>query len=288
MTSAPGRGASGPLQRPVFLMSTPRSGSTLLFQTLILSPDACSIGNESHALFEGIRALHPAAKGCTSNRLDVGDATPPIVAELSRRFDAALIDRKGAPATACQRMIEKTPKNALRVPFLAAAFPGASFVFLRRAARPTLSSMMEAWQSGRFRTYPHLPGWSGLPWSLLLVPGWRDLAGKPLEEIVAGQWATTTQCLIDDLARLPSECVCAISYEEFVASPQALMERLCARLGLGWDRTLSAMLPVSRTTVSAPGSEKWRRHEATIETVWPLVEEADARAAAFLGDNSVS
>lgn len=272
------------LARPIFIVSSPRSGSTLLFRTLVQSPDACSIGGESHGVFEGIRALHPAAKGWHSNRLDAADATPAVVAELSQRFAGKLHGRDGAPPAPHQRMIEKTPKNALRVPFLAAAFPEATFVYLHRAARPTLSSMIEAWQSGRFRTYPRLPGWSApLPWSMLLVPGWRELHGRPLPEIVARQWAATTTTLVADLAALPPERVRKISYEAFLAAPLAEMRRLCAGLGLAWDRDL-ADLPLSPTTVSRPGPEKWRRHEAEIEMVAPVFAQAEARGLRFAGD----
>ena len=80
-------------------------------------------------------------------------------------------------------MLEKTPKNALRVPFLDACFPDAIFIYLYRDPRETLGSMMEAWLSGAFQTYPELPGWEGPPWSLLLVPGWRELIGTPLPEL---------------------------------------------------------------------------------------------------------
>ena len=45
------------MRRPTFLMSVPRAGSTLLFQTLAQSPDAWTVGGESHPLFEGIPAL---------------------------------------------------------------------------------------------------------------------------------------------------------------------------------------------------------------------------------------
>ena len=38
--------------------------------------------------------------------------------------------------------------------------------------------MLGAWESGRFVTYPKLPGWEGPPWSMLLTPGWRELEGQ--------------------------------------------------------------------------------------------------------------
>ncbi len=106
----------------------------------------------------------------------------PSIAELRDSFFAALRDRaeRRPDAGARVRMLEKTPKNALRVPFLARVFPEARFIYLHRDPRPVLASMMEAWGSGRFRTYPNLPGWTGLPWSLLLVPGWRDLRRPPV------------------------------------------------------------------------------------------------------------
>ena len=40
--------------------------------------------------------------------------------------------------------------------------------------------MAHAWRSGSYVTFPDLPDWDGDPWSLLLVPGWRRLAGKAL------------------------------------------------------------------------------------------------------------
>src|SRR5258705_10062216 len=125
--------------------------------------------------------LNIAASGYASNRLDAAAATPEVIAELRARFGRRLIDRERKPSASPQvRLLEKTPKNALRVPFLLHAFPQARFIYLYRDIRETLASMLEAWSSGRFETYPELPGWRGPPWSLLLTPGWRALAGKPL------------------------------------------------------------------------------------------------------------
>lgn len=249
------------IDRPVFIVSPPRSGSTLLFETLARAPEVFTIGTESHALIEGVRSLTPAAREWDSNRLDAGDATEGTVAFLKDRFAGNLRDRgRNRPRGGPVRMIEKTPKNALRVPFLAEAFPDASFVYLYRDPRETISSMLDAWRSGRFVTYPDLPDWEGLPWSLVLVPGWRDLSGRPLAEVVAHQWATTVETLLDDLAALPSDRWCVASYDRLVAEPDLEMRRLCAFLDLSWDLELAAPLPNARHTLDSPHPEKWQRN----------------------------
>jgi hypothetical protein len=270
------------LDRPVFIVSPPRSGSSLLFRTLMQAPNSFTIGGESHALIESLPSLHPRNRGWESNRLTAADAAPEVAEELARRFKAALRDRNGRPpAAGAVRMIEKTPKNSLRVPFLASAFPDAVFVYLHREPRETLSSMMEAWASGRFRTYPGLPDWPGPPWSLLLTPGWREWRDLPLEDVVARQWAATSATLISDLEALEPARVRAVSFRDFVAEPRATVQALCASLGLAWDRPLASPLPLSPSVVSAPRPDKWRSNEAAIERIWPIVAAQAARAEDF-------
>lgn len=287
MTSAPSSAPAAPplrsrLDRPIFIVSTPRSGSTLLFETLVKAPGLFSVGDESHARIEQVADLFPGARGWTSNRLDRDDATPQTVEQLAATFYPALRDRDGNPADGAVRMLEKTPKNSLRVPFFDAAWDDSLFVYLYRDPRPTLASMLQAWVTGRFVTYPMLPGWGRPPWSLVLVPGWRDLIGKPLQEIVARQWAATTDMLIDDLSRLPRERVVLADHAGFLADPQATMVRLTGELGLDWDLKLPAELPLSKMTYSQPAPDKWRQIEHVIDAVWPIVEPADARARAFI------
>jgi len=268
--------------RPVFIVSPPRSGSSLLFETLAKAPNLYTIGSESHAIFEGMPQLNIAAHGHASNRLDAVAATPEVVAELRERFRRRLVNRDGnAPVAESVRILEKTPKNALRVPFIERVFPQAHFVYLYRDVRETLASMIEAWQSGRFVTYPDLPGWNGPPWSLLLVPGWRELADKPLAEIVAAQWQATTNLLLDDLATLPAERITVARYDALLADPQAEISRLCAATGLQWDQSLRGALPPSQHTLSEPAPDKWRKHEREIETVLPQLAETIARAERF-------
>ena len=140
--------------------------------------------------------------------------------------------------------------------------------------------MIEAWTTGRFRTYPQLPDWTGPQWSLLLVPGWRELIGRPLHEIVAAQWNAATRLLLDDLEALPVERRTIARYDALVAEPAAEIRRLCEAVGLDWDQT-GLELRLSKYTVSPPDADKWRRHTAEIEAVLPALAEQMARAERF-------
>ena len=279
----------GPVQRrverPIIVVSSPRSGSSLLFETLARSPSLSSIGGESHQLIESIPALRPDQRGWPSNQLRASDATPEVAQSLHDLFRVNARDRnRQKPPRGPVRLLEKTPKNALRVPFLAEVFPDATFVYLYRDPRETISSMLDAWKSGRFVTYPDLPDWDGPPWSLLLPPGWRDLIGKPLAEVVVDQWVTTTTTLLDDLEALGPDRWCVASYDRLVADPAAEIAQLCAHLDVEWDVDLGAELPPSRHTLDSPHPDKWRRNADVLESVWDRVRPVAVRAHQVFAD----
>jgi hypothetical protein len=272
--------------RPIVIVSPPRSGSSLLFETLSQSPDLWSVGGESHAVIERAPGLHPAQRGWHSNRLGADAADALTVRRLRRRFHAVLHDRDGRRPSARHerlRLLEKTPRNALRIPFLHAVFPGATFLFLYREPSETMSSMLEGWRSGRHVSYPRLPGWRGPPWSFLLAPHWRTLPPDDLAVVVAHQWATTTRILLDDLASVPAGQRCTVAYADLVADPAAAIGRLCDRLGLRWDRPISVPLPVSRSTFEPPQPGKWLRNAAELQGVLAATADVAARAAAAAG-----
>ena len=274
-------GADPRFDRPIFIVNPPRSGSSLLFETLAQAPNLFTVGGESHQIVEGVRGLGIPAANFDSNCLDASHARPEIVAVLRDRFEQQLRNRDNAPPGAGRiRMLEKTPKNALRIPFLAKVFPEARFIYLYRDPRQVLSSMMEGWESGKFVMYPNLPGWAGeRPWSFLLTPGWRDLNGKPLEQLVAGQWTSTMQVLLDGLDELPADRWTPARYDALLADPNAEIARLCEAVDLEWDRTLGKELPIARHTVSKPDSDKWRGRAEEIESVLPSIAAMLERAA---------
>ncbi|WP_454759547.1 sulfotransferase [Caulobacter segnis] len=264
-----------PLERPVFIIAAPRSGSTLLFETLACSPGFNSFGGEAHWLVEDHAALRPGAPGLDSNRLTAAAATPHIAAAIREAALARLQGPQGrAPADGAP-LLEKTPKNALRIPFLKAIFPDARFIFLWRDPRENLGSIIDAWQVGGWVTYKALPGWDG-PWSLLLPPGWQALRGAPLETVAVWQWRSANQTALEDLQQLPREDWTTVAYHEFLADPEGVTRRLCAFADTPFDAALQArvagQLPLSRHTHTPPAQDKWRRHEAAILRALPSVE----------------
>jgi hypothetical protein len=266
------------LRKPVFIIAAPRSGSTLLFETLAVNAQLCSLGGEAHGLVEDIQQLQPLAPGVGSNRLKAMHATESV----SQRIVAAIVrDARyadGRPVEAASgplRFLEKTPKNALRVPFFDHIFPDARFIFLWREPRANLSSIIEAWKSNNWITYRGLPGWQG-PWSLLLPPDWQSLAGKPLEEIAAHQWECTNRIVMDDLQALPRDRWTSLNYADLVSDPAATIRRLCDFAELEFDVATAARvagpLPLSRYTHTPPDANKWQRNAPMIERVLPSVE----------------
>ena len=271
------------IERPIIIISPPRSGSTLLFETLALSPDLWTVGGESHRVIEGLERLHPRARGWESNRLGAAAADAATARIVRRRFRAALRNRDGArprsSPTRRLRLLEKTPRNALRIPFLRQVFPRATFVYLHREPAETMSSMLDGWRSGRYVSYARLPGWRGPPWSFLLVPQWRALATDDLAAIVAHQWATTTNILLDDLSLVPAEQRCVVRYADLVADPREVIGTLCRRLGVRWDTKIAASLPLSSTTLDPPHPDKWRRNAAELEPMLEATAAVATRAA---------
>lgn len=269
------------LERPVIIVAAPRSGSTLLFETMCQSPTLFSIGGESHEVIEQFTQLSPVGRGFDSNRLTERDANPELTKRIHAEFMSRLRDRNGDPPKPTQsalRMLEKTPKNSLRIPFLNAVFPDALFVYLYREPHDNINSIMEAWKSGKFVTYDDLPDCQGASWSLLLTPGWRDLFGKDLTEIACQQWRIANETALDDLSHLPSERWKAVSFSDFLKNPQAVCQAICRFADLDWDVTLDSALPHSQFTLTAPKPDKWKeQNEAEIRRALPMVSDTTLR-----------
>lgn len=257
-------------ERPIFIIGAPRSGTTLLFELMTSAYGLWSVDSEAHGPIEGIGAFHPASRNFDSHALAAEDATQANASALKAGLAARLVDHRRRswlgfhPAKRPERirLVEKTPENVLRIPLLAQVFPDALFVFLYRDARSNVSSLVEAWKHGGFVNLPRLPGWPHGPWCFLLPPGWQTMAGRPLPELCAFQWAAANERALDDLTSLEPSRWMALEFEELVATPSQVACRIARFAGIEEDQGLieasERPLRPSATTISPPSPIKWR------------------------------
>jgi len=147
--------------RPIIILASPRSGSTLLFETLSKAKKLWTIGDESHAVIEHIPEFSTVFNGFKSNELTEEHGSAENINLLKLRFQQQLRDNKGRGYTSINnypiRFLEKTPKNSLRIRFLNKVFPDALFIHLVRDPKENISSIIDGWNSKHFITYPNLP-----------------------------------------------------------------------------------------------------------------------------------
>jgi len=278
--------------RPLIIVAAPRSGSTLLFEVLARCGGFWSIGDESIVTIDGIPSLAAQHRGFDSNALGAEDADADTTRTLLSRFVGLLrnADNDWYPELPAGkrpsriRFLEKTPRNAFRIPFLRAVFPDARFLYLYRNPEENIGSIMDVWQARSAVSYPSLPDWDGPPWSLLLPPGWRGLRGRSVEHIAAYQWGMTNKCIMDSLSALPTDSWCAVRYDDLLAHPAAVLRRLCDFADVAWDGRLADLcangLPLSGSVLTPPKPGKWKKHAALIDSaiqgIQPLAREIEA------------
>jgi hypothetical protein len=286
---------SDALREPLIILSAPRSGSTLLFEYLTRLAGTSSIGGESHRVYRHFPHLGIANASFDSASLDESHAAGNCKTLFRDTIAHLLRDSTSQPfaedpvsfLSSRPIFIEKTPRNALNIPFLNAVFPDARYIFLYRSPAENIASIMEAWslglKTGRFVTFPRLPEWDRAGWCFLLPPGWREMIGKSLAEIARFQWQASNQTILDNLSRLPKGRSIAVSYEAMLANPQEELARLLGFIGIPHPEQShnDFASSLSTTTISAPHKDKWRRFEEEIAAFIPELEETMAMIRTF-------
>ncbi|HVF54451.1 MAG TPA: sulfotransferase [Actinomycetota bacterium] len=261
----------GGLRNPVFIIGAPRSGTSLLYSILRTSSRFAHWPGEAHEVWEA--DFHPALTGWESNILRRTDAYGLEAERIRRSFFLVTGSR--------HRLIDKTPRNALRVAFIDEVFPDARFIFLKRDGRDNVNSLINAWRTPRYRTYalpePHsLDGVDPRWWKFTLYPGWRDDADGPLEVVAARQWQLSNEHALDDLATVEEARRFEIAYEDLVDDPEVRAGELFEWLGLDYEAASRAEAFRSRSApinvVTPPERGKWRRENPDeIGAIVPLI-----------------
>jgi hypothetical protein len=180
------------------------------------------------------------------------------------------------------RLLEKTPENCLRLPFLLALFPDARIIYLTRDGRSNINSLMEGWrQPHLFPGYQvpeeiNIPGDKRGRWAFTLIPGWQALTSSPLEEVCALQWVRCNEAVLTHREKTGGQVpYLTISYENLIQKPDQILAQIANFIQIDFEKELSRYakeLP-KINVVSKPNEEKWRRQNGeAIERILPIIE----------------
>jgi len=226
------------LVTPVFLISLPRSGSTLL-QRLLATHEAIATCAEPWIMLplayisrtngiwtqyghhQSVKALH-----CFENHLDMGQT---IHVEAIRAYGMTMYR---AAARGCPWFLDKTPRYYHIIPFLAEVFPDARFVFLFRDPLSIIASMIDVVRGNSIRRVDHLAHDVDVA-PRLMVRGIQHVGNRGI----------------------------ILRYEDLVQTPEVHLERLFEFLGLPPEKeALRKFVDVSFQGLGDPLTESKKRN----------------------------
>ena len=190
-------------------------------------------------------ALHP------SDQLAACHARPAVAATIRKRFEAFL-ERSGRP-----RLAEKTPANALRLPFIHSIFPDARVIHIIRNGRdvvrslcamqvqPTMGHALKKrlWETAFWEWPAYAPAFFRTTWrtrvrrrpATFIGPkpdGWRAWVGLPRHVIAGLQWEAVVREARRAGQALGTAHYHEIRYEMLMTEPGRVIRDLLRFTGL--------------------------------------------------------
>jgi len=286
------------LKPPIILIGNVRSGTTMMHDLFNAHPDVVG--------WDEPRTLWVCADpGRRHDRFDERDATPRVIRYIRRRFLRYQTSHGGL------RVMEKTPSNVMRIPYVHAIFPESKFLYVVREPLANLNSTDIRWNNVPIRRrramrritetppmqLPHY-GWIFLSelykmkilkrsrksvWGVRYPGIYDDLKRMTVEEVIAKQWVACVKQAEADFAKLTPGIVLRVRYEDFVSCPVEHFERICAHFGL---RMTPEFAEHVGATVDPNRQSKWRRlDEDLLRRCVPIYREEMERLGYALPDD---
>ncbi len=271
------------LQSPIIFIGTQRSGTTWMGNLLARHPRLAYWEEPRHVWTWG-HGYRP------DDELGAEDATPRITAHIRKTFER-FVRKHGK-----ERLVEKTPSNCLRLPFIRAIYPEARMVVVIRDGRSVIRSTGEQLDKGvptsrmlrrAIETAPwEWPAYAGrsvatIGRRVMRRPlafwgprprGWREwVRDDPRDVVLAKQWAATIGKAVADGRTMPSDYYMEYRYEDFMREPREIMGRIVDFLALGDAQEL---IEYAARSVDPGRQDKWREalDSRTLDLIRPHME----------------
>ena len=212
------------LAAPIFVVGSPRSGTTLAVNLFATHPDVANWSEAGH-LWDPIDYRNDEA----DHHFTAERATAAEIARLHRWCEWY---RQSQGRT---RFVNKHPRNSVRIDYLRRVFPDARFIHVIRDGRAVVSSMVTQIRSRARRQKQPMGGFCR-------PPGWRALLRDDLVEQTALQWQAIVRHVRGRRATL-GEDYCEVRYEELCARPREVLRALFEFSGLAAGEAQLAGVP---------------------------------------------
>ena len=238
-----------PVEKPIFILGTGRSGTTILGIVLSMHREVGYL-NEPKAIWHLIHPYEDVignySQADAKYRLTAEDATDEMHRRASQMFGAYLT------ATRSQRLVDKYPELIFRVGFVRALFPDARFIFLVRNGWDTCHSIATWSERLGVQISGEKHDWWGVDdrkWRLLVEqlvktdPALSEVTDeiKHFErhlDRAAVEWLVTMREGIR-LRQASSDCIHLLRFEELTLEPDKTLAELCDFCELPTDDTFS-------------------------------------------------
>ncbi len=228
------------LKPPIMILGNVRSGTTMLL-------DFFGFFDDMVTWFEPRTIWRMCHTQCPHDEFPAEWATPDVVSTLRAEFLKYQTNNGG------RRVVEKTPANSVRVPFIREVFPEAKIVHIVRGGLDSVSSTLPKWQipiyahkvASRLKETPvwqwplYLPRFLrdqigirlGLvdhvqQWGVIYEQLQDDLKNMELVEVIAKQWAYAVDTAQAELNKLDPNVWIETKYEDLVTRPEEELTRI--------------------------------------------------------------
>lgn len=261
------------LRPPIIIFGNFRSGTTILQKVISIHQDAVPF-------YEPVGMWLYADPTRSHDEFDEKDATDKVKRYIRGKFLEFQQENNN------RVIVEKTPHNILRIPYVRAIFPEARFIYIVRNPLSYISSVELKWQkpAGRKRIIKRLKStpftqlhhymkrfisqqWNNriLRRKYLTVWGPRykgiqkDVKTEQLLTVIARQWALSVRKAEKDLAQFTDGEVYRLRYEDFVDDPVFHTERIFAHGGLQMSSDQAREV---KNMVKSDRNLKWQRFDS--------------------------